>query len=69
MSSIERKKIECIKCKKESEQDIIYSINPRFYTKEKLEELKNYKQKCPYCGYTAKDISKKQTILEKLFKK
>jgi len=51
-------KLICKKCKKESDQPIIYSINFSLGNKKNNKNLKNNKQKCPYCGYVSINISK-----------
>ncbi len=59
MTKVVNKIVKCIKCEKESEQVIIYSVNYLFGTKESNDELKQYQQVCPHCNYAARDISVK----------
>ena len=56
MTKIKLKKVVCKKCKKESEQPIIYSVNFLLGSKKSNENLLNNKQVCPHCGYTARCI-------------
>lgn len=56
MTKIKLKKVVCKKCKKESEQPIIYSVNFLLGSKKSNENLLIHQQFCPHCGYTARRI-------------
>lgn len=58
MTKVVKKVVKCNKCGTESEQLIIYSVNFNLGNNKSNEELLNYLQKCPKCGYKAVDISK-----------
>lgn len=62
MTKINIEKVKCIECGEESNQSVIYSINPNIDMKE-LKELRKTKQECPFCGYKAKDISKQKLYI------
>ena len=57
MTKVRKQLVKCAKCGKESEQLIIYSVNFSLGKKADNEKLMNKTQKCPNCGYEAKDIS------------
>jgi len=56
MTKVIKNIIKCSKCGKESEQQIVCSVNYLLGTKEDNDKLMNHKQKCPYCNYEAVDI-------------
>lgn len=58
MTKVVRKMVKCIKCGKESEQMIVYSVNFNLGSKESNENLMRHQQECPYCHYKAADISR-----------
>ena len=58
MTKIGKRKVTCIKCGKESEQLIVFSVNFSLGSREDNEKLLHHKQKCPNCWYEAVDISK-----------
>ncbi len=57
MTRVLKKIVKCIKCGKESEQLMIYSVNFNLGKKEDNEKLVNHQQVCPHCNYTAPMIS------------
>ena len=70
MTKIKKEIITCAKCGKDSEQMKVYSVNYIFGNKEFNDSLVNHKQKCPYCGYEAKNISiKPKKSIFNIFKK
>lgn len=72
MTKVVRKNVTCFKCGKSSEQMIVYSVNYSLGSKEANDRLVNHLQKCPYCGYEARNISlkpPKKTLLQRLFGK
>ena len=56
MTKVVNKKIKCAKCGTESDQMIVYSINYSLGKAEDNSELREHKQVCPNCNYTAKNI-------------
>lgn len=60
MTKVLMKKIICAECGKESEQMIVYSVNFLLGDQESNKNLMTHKQECPFCHYTAVDISKIQ---------
>ena len=62
MTLIGQEMKKCIKCGKESQQMVVYSVNFLVGTEEENRNLLSRKQVCPHCNYTAFDISKKKTL-------
>lgn len=58
MTKLKLQKVKCIKCGAESEQLLVYSVNFMLGSKEDNIALMNHMQKCPHCGYEARDISR-----------
>jgi predicted nucleic-acid-binding Zn-ribbon protein len=57
MTKVARQKVKCIKCGKESEQMIVFSVNFNLGSRESNEKLMKHMQKCPHCGYESQNIS------------
>jgi len=57
MTKLVRKMVKCVKCGEESEQLLVYSVNSLLGDKESNDKLMAHKQKCPNCGYEARNIS------------
>ena len=60
MTKVSKKLIKCIKCGKEGEQLLLFSVNYLLGSKESNDRLMNHKPKCPYCEYEYVDISKEK---------
>jgi len=56
MTKVITKKIKCANCGTESEQMIVYSINYSLGNQEDNARLREHKQVCPNCNYTAPNI-------------
>ena len=57
MTKIKQMTVKCKKCGFKSEQVAIFSVNYSLGNNKNNDELIEYKQKCPKCGYEAIDIS------------
>lgn len=57
MTKASKKMVKCAKCKTESEQIVVYSVNFMLGNKKDNECLKRHQQVCPKCNYTNFDIS------------
>ena len=64
MTKVSKRIIKCIKCGKESEQLLVFSVNYSLGNKESNDRLIKHQQKCPYCGYEYMDISKAKVSLD-----
>ena len=62
MTKVSKDLVKCAKCGKHSEQLVIYSINFLQGDEQENAKLLNHKQKCPYCGYVARNISFEDNI-------
>ena len=60
MTKVVERMVTCIKCNKDSEQLIVFSVNFSLGTKEDNEKLMARKQVCPHCNYEAHNISKEE---------
>lgn len=60
MTKVSKRLIKCIKCGKESEQLLVFSVNYLLGSKESNDRLMNHMQKCLYCGYEYIDISREK---------
>ena len=57
MTKVAERTVKCAKCGKKSEQLIVFSVNFSLGNREDNENLLKRKQICPYCNYSAIDIS------------
>ena len=62
MTKVSKELVKCAKCGKHSEQLVVYSINFMMGNEEENNKLMTHKQKCPYCGYEARNISFEENI-------
>ena len=61
MTKVVSQPVKCIRCGKESEQLIVYSVNFNLGSRADNEKLIQHLQECPHCGYKSIDISKENT--------
>lgn len=62
MTKVSKDLVRCAKCGKHSEQLVVYSINFLQGDEEENNRLLEHKQKCPYCGYEARNIAFEDNI-------